>query len=459
MGAYDYDVIVAGAGPGGCVAAMKLAQAGHRVGLFDSMEAENLGKPIIIEAERTVFPAVGVDMPSGDMVPYHPEAMRYISPKGKTVFRLEDPYNRLPIALFQDRYVRGLLRKAVRSGVIFNGGCRVLSPLLENGAVCGINVATSKGESEVRAKITIDATGFSATLTRALPDEHGFDFPEEERHIVSAENSWHETVPEKAKEAVANGIHADNEVLTRLGGFGSYSTVFSYLSAKRNRAYVLVGLKKSYEKNIPARQVLQNFINDSGWFGKKLHGGAGHIRIRHQLDRLISKGFMAVGEAACMVFPMHGSGLASALYAGMLSAKAASAALDANDFSERALWPYAAEYQLTRGYKFAAYSVTRLTIDTFTEENVADMMESGIMHPDDLKNGLMINEPVISPSSLPERILGMARHPSFIPLMAKMGIRLNAVLSHYKKYPIRYDREEFAKWREISRQLFRPIGG
>ncbi len=450
----DYDVIVAGAGPGGCVAAMKLAQAGHRVALFDSSDEDRLGKPIIVEVERSIFPLAGVDAPSGDMVPYHARGMRYISARGRKAFSLEDKENRLPVSLYQDRYVRSLLEKVIRSGAVFVGGQRVVAPVLSSGRVIGVETGSAKGGGIHTAKITIDATGFQAALVRALPEEWGFEFPDDERHVVSAENSYNEIVRDAAEMAVRQGQHADDEVWVRLGDYGPYSTVFSYLSVKRDRAYILVGLKKALENKITAGQAVDKFISDAGWFGKKLHGGSGYIRIRHSLDRLVADGFMAIGEAACMVFPMHASGVASSMYAGLLAAKTASRALASGDTSARALWPYSAEYQLTRGRRLAAYDVTRLTIDTFTEDDVADMLESGLLHKEDMVNGLLISDPVISPATLPERLKGMARHPRFIPALARMGLTLNSVLAHYKKYPGEYNPASFDSWQRKNKELF-----
>jgi flavin-dependent dehydrogenase len=455
----DYDVIVAGAGPGGCVAAMKLAQAGHRVALFDSSEESTLGKPIIIETERSIFPIAGVDAPAGDMVPYHAECIRYISPRGKEVFSIDGRGNGTPIGMYLDRYTRALLEKAVRSGVTFLGGHRVIAPAVSSGRVTGIKFASSKGEGTATAKITIDATGFNASLVRALPEDAGFEFPGDDRHVVSAENSFNETIPGAAEEAVRLGRHGDEEVRTRLGDYGPYSTVYSFLSTRKNRAYILIGLKKTVEGRITAGRAIDDFIRDAGWFGRKIHGGSGCIRIRHSLDKLVADGFMAIGEAACMVFPMHASGVASSMYAGLIAAKTASGALFSGDTSERALWPYSAEYQTTRGRRLAAYDVTRLTIDTFTENDVADMMESGLLNKEDIMNGLLVSDPVITAATLPERIRGMARHPRFIPVLAGMGLTLNSVLSHYRKYPKEYNPAAFDSWRCRKKALFRRLLG
>jgi flavin-dependent dehydrogenase len=457
MDHYDYDVIVAGAGPGGCVAALKLAQVGHRVALFDSSDESTLGKPIIIETERSIFPIVGVDAPAGDMVPYHAECIRYISPRGKEVFSIDSREKGTPIGMYLDRYVRALLETAIRSGVEFFGGHRVIAPVISAGRVAGIEFASSKGEGVAKAKITIDATGFNAALVRAFPSDWGFEFPNDDRHIVSAANSFNETIPGAAGEAVKSGRHGDEEVRTRLGDYGPYSTVYSFLSTRKNRAYILIGLKKAMEKRITANQAIDNFINDAEWFGRKIHGGSGYIRIRHSLDKLVADGFMAVGEAACMVFPMHASGVASSMYAGLLAAKTASKALFSGDTTMRALWPYSAEYQTTRGRRLAAYDVTRLTIDTFTENDVADMMESGLLNKEDIVNGLLVSDPVISPATLPERIKGMARHPRFIPVLAGMGITLDNVLSHYRKYPKEYNPAAFDSWRLRKKALFRRL--
>ncbi|HEY9161686.1 MAG TPA: NAD(P)/FAD-dependent oxidoreductase [Desulfomonilia bacterium] len=456
---YDYDVIVAGAGPGGCVAAIKLAQAGHRVALFDSSDETTLGKPIIIEAERSIFPIVGVDMPAGDMVPYHAGCLRYISPRGKEVFSIGNKENATPIGMYLDRYVRTLLEAARRSGASFFGGHRVIAPLISSGRAAGIEFESSKGKGAATARITIDSTGFNATLVRVLPQDTGFEFPDDDRHVVSAANSFNETIPSAAEEAVRSGRHGDEEVRTRLGDYGPYSTVYSFLSTRKNRAYILIGLKKALEKSITAGQAVDNFINDAGWFGRKIHGGKGYIRIRHSLDKLVADGFMAVGEAACMVFPMHGSGVASSMYAGLLAAKTASRALFSDDTTVRALWPYSAEYQTTRGRLLAAYDVTRLTIDMFKENDVADMMESGLLNKEDIVNGLLISDPLISPATLPERIMGMARHPRFIPVLAGMGMTLNSVLSHYKKYPNEYDPAAFNSWRRRKKTLFSRLQG
>ncbi|HQP31878.1 MAG TPA: FAD-dependent monooxygenase, partial [Deltaproteobacteria bacterium] len=188
----DYDVMIVGAGPGGCLAARELARQGFSVGLFDASTADALGKPIIIEAEQQIFRQVGVEPPAGDLIPYHPERIRVFSSRGHEAFSIDCKAYALPVALHLNRFVQRLLDEAIRSGVHFHGGYRAMAPLTGAGWVEGARFETSGGgTADVRARIVIDASGYHAVLARQLPPEFGIAFPEDELHVVSASNHFH----------------------------------------------------------------------------------------------------------------------------------------------------------------------------------------------------------------------------------------------------------------------------
>jgi hypothetical protein len=48
----------------------------------------------------------------------------------------------------------------------------------------------------------------------------------------------------------------------------------------------------------------------------------------------------------------------------------------------------------------------------------------------------------------------MARHPRFILPLARMGISMNSVLAHYKKYPKEFSPAAFDSWRRKKKALF-----
>lgn len=131
----DFDVIIIGAGPGGCVAARDLARAGFRVALFDSDSRETLGKTIIIEAEKAMFDTVSVAHPSGDEIPYHPKTVRVFSARGKEAFQFK---RELPsYGIFLDRMVKRMLAEAEQNEAEFFGGWRALGPVVSDGKVTG----------------------------------------------------------------------------------------------------------------------------------------------------------------------------------------------------------------------------------------------------------------------------------------------------------------------------------
>jgi len=452
---FDFDVAIAGAGPGGTMAALRLAEAGFSVGLFDSLEERGLGRSLVLETEPTVYSRVGLPFPSGDMVAYEIERMRFISPRGRELFIFEERDHALPVAINLDVLVKELLTQAKKAGVRFFPGTRVDGPLAEGNRVTGLTCRSkARGVRRVTARLTMDATGFSAALVRSLPASFGFDFPESSRHEVSAVNRMHRLVPNAVEGALGAGLFSPEEILARMGVAGSYSTVYSFLSKKTGLAYLLVGVKRDYEGVQSARQVADSFTEKAGCFGKKIRAAAAHIRIRHSLDRLAADGFMVIGEAACTVFPMHGSGVASALITGSMAAETAARALRDNDTSTAGLWPYAAAYQRDRGRRLAAYDVTRLTIDSFSRGDTAALLEDGLMRAEDILNGLQVNEPVISRGSVPGRILAMARNPRFIVPITRMGATIGKVLTHYARYPERYDPVKFAAWKEKKRKIF-----
>mgnify|MGYP001767474819 CR=1 FL=1 len=453
-GSVDFDVIIAGAGPGGILTARNLARCGFSVGLFDTSPEGRLGKPIIIEVEQQIFEKVGIDQPADDLIPYHPQRIRVFSSRAQEAYQIDCKQYKLPVALHLDRFVRKLLGEAVAAGVKFHAGYRAVAPLCVGGSVEGARFESSDGTVEIRGRIVIDATGFNASLARQLPPECGIVFPEDERHIVSAENHLHDIDTEAALAAVERGLTGDDETRVVVGNYGNYSTVFSVLSLKHQRAYILIGLKKTYEKILPVRTAIERFRGEHDYFKGEITGGGGFIRIHHPLDKPVADGFMAIGEAACHVVPIHGSGVASSLYAASLASRTAAQALKNGDTSETALWPYAAQFQRGRGRILAALDTVRLSLEKFTANDVADMLETGLMNKEDMVKGLLVQLPMPSLTSIPSRLSGFVQNLRVVPKLVGSGITLNQVKRHYSRYPQRYDREEFLAWSNEKKTIF-----
>ena len=453
----DFDVIVAGAGPGGSLLARDLARAGFRVGLFDADQRETLGKTVIVEAEKAAFDAVGLSRPQGDEVPYHGKRIRVISPQGRTVLTVEGDHP--AVALYLDRLAKKVLAEAEGAGARFHGGFRALSPLVEANRVAGVKFQAEGREQEVRGRLTVDATGFEAALVRRLPPEFGIVFPGPQEDVVTAENCLHEIDPAKAEEAVRAGRCGDEEVWNRLGGLGNYSTHYSQVSLRQRRAYVLVGFRASYPNPSPT-EIIARYQAEQGYFGARRHGGRGLIRVRRSLDRLVADGLMVIGEAACQVIPAHGSGVASALYAGHLAARVAASALAAGDTGTARLWPYARDYQRGRGAVLATLDVNRLMVEELTRGQITAMMESGLMAAEDLINVAAPRALSLSPATLPGRLWGLLRSPGLWRPLGKMLSVSRGVQKLYANYPATFDPGAIRAWEtEAGRWFGRFRGG
>lgn len=454
----EFDVIIAGAGPGGCLAAYRLAQQGFSVGLFDTADEAAVGKPIVLAVEQEIFATVGLPYPAGDMLAYANICERIYSPHGKECIHIDCSQYPMPVAIHLDKLTRSIFARALASGVEFYGGYTALGPLCADCRVCGARFATAKGQADVKARLVIDATGFNAALARNLPADFDLRFPERSADIVSAANRFSTVDPEAARTAVTQGRHGAEEGWNRMGALGVYSTFFSCLSLKKGQAYVLTGCKRDYETaDVSARATADGFMNEQGYFKERIAGIEGLIRISHSLDLPVADGFMAIGEAACQVVPIHASGVTSALYAAHYASGTAAAALRAGDTSIKALWPYAAQYQRTRGAILAGLDVPRQTVDRLTVDDIAVMLESGIMHQEDYIGGVLVREPNITAASLPARMAGFLKHPAYIPVLLKMGITAKQVVKHYQQYPEQYRRQDLEAWRQEKERLFDTI--
>ncbi len=454
----DFDVIIAGAGPGGCLAALRLARKGFSVGLFDSVSEDKVGRRIVLAVESDIFKTICLAYPEGDMLAYEHERERIFSPEGKECFQIECRDYPMPVAIHLDRFTQSIFTRALESGVEFYSGYNAVEPLCSAKRVYGARFEGPDGTADVKARLVIDATGFSAALTRNLPDMFDIRFRESDSDVVCAANRLYKIDYDMAASAVQNGLQGTEELWNRMGKLGVYSTFLTCLSLRNEEAYILTGCKKSFETpDISARSAADGFMKEQGYYRDEISSAESQIRISNSLDAPVADGFMAIGEAACQTVTIHASGVASSLYAGHLAAITAARALNDGDTSARALWPYAAAYQTTRGAKISGLEVTRQTVDRLNVEDVNILLESGIMHKEDYIGGVLVNEPAITAASIPDRMDGFLKHPAYIPVLLKMGLTAQKVTKHYKKYPARYDLQAFSEWRNEKDKLFSSI--
>ena len=322
------DVAVVGAGPAGSAAARRLAAAGVQVVLL----------------ERDTFPR---DKPCGDGVSarglailtrsglgewgsrFHaPEVLRLTSPDGQ-VLDVRPPlgdgrcYGRtIPRRLLDAQ----LAQAAVEAGVRLVEGTRVRGV----GWTAGFGPSVVADGLEVAAQLLILADGSHAPVTRRL------GLVQEPPELFAIRQYF----------AGDAGPSERMEIHFRPGVFPGYTWLFPMGDGRVN-----VGTGtftwRVRRGEVPLREVLARFVADPTAMEGRLARAEpaspvrGHpLRARLGGTRTHAGRVLVAGDAAGLVNPFSGEGIAPALESGELAAAHALVALETGDFSARALAAY-----------------------------------------------------------------------------------------------------------------------
>jgi digeranylgeranylglycerophospholipid reductase len=441
----DHQLIVVGAGSAGCMAAGRAARRGLRVLLLDRREADAVGHPWVDDVEADIFRRLGLPAPDEEEAWPPPPFYRAVSPGGMAIEKRGLP----TMGLRMDRFVRKLLRQAELAGVEFRGGTDVEGPLLDGGRVRGV-VA---GGEELPARLVLDASGLAGAVRRGLPDDSPVQREIGEECLVTAWREHRAFPPEEVKDLLEKLELPPGTGVARLGWRGGYSVLSLFYEARERILDILVGFK--YEPaGETAGEFADRFLRERGVGGRRVHGGGGLIPVRRSLDVLVDHGLMLAGDAACMVLPAHGSGVASALIAGDLAAGTAAACLERGDTGRESLWEYGAAWQRGRGALMAYFDFIRLLSESLDEGGM-DRLMGYAMTPLDLEIAMAARTLPLRPGDLLRRLKGL-RHPLFLARFAALARHSMTLKKVYERYPRRWDPRELELWRaEVDRVVHR----
>lgn len=428
-----YDVCIAGAGVAGTTLAREAAKKGLKVLLIDRSPQERVGDKVCGDAlglhhlER-----LGLTLPKETYFSIYPGIEIY-SP---------DMHSRLSIiaeglsayALNRHEFGQFLLRLALDSGCEFRPMAQAIEPIVQSGYVKGVNLMDLKGggKEEVYASVTVDATGFSRVLSRRL-GKMGFDqrLDDDETLVCYREIVEVEVTPP------IPAIYLDMEDAP-----GGYFWVFPEgkdranigLGVMRNRANPKLLFKK-WVKRLPCL---------NGKITKIIHGGGGIVPARRPIDSTVLNGFMAIGDAAFMVNPMHGGGIGPSMTGGFLAAKALAEALEKDRVDEEALWGLNMEYMGNYGTKQAALDVFRIFLQGLGNRLINYGLAQGLIKSDDLLKASMGGELRLNITEKASRLFASIGEPRFLLKLNKTAKLMEEFRGFYLKYPAP---EGFKEWR------------
>jgi flavin-dependent dehydrogenase len=312
----NYDVIIAGGGPAGSSAAIRLAQAGLHVLLIEQKQLPRpklCGEFISPECFEH-FLKLGV---ADKMLAAKP------APLTETVF-----YSRrgnhvtVPSGWFGSHSAMGLSRAEMDNNLLRRAedvGVDVLenatvTELIEDKCVRGVRVKTAGSDREYRSTLTIDATGRARTLCRKVHQQ-----TEAEKHRRTRPR----LVAFKAHFARTEVAPGACEIYSYRRGYGGLSTIENGISnlcfivaakdVRRFHSDPEVVLRETVMKNRRASQVLARSTRCSDWLSVSLE------KFGLQ-DASPKEGLLAIGDAAAFIDPFTGSGMLMALQSGELAA-------------------------------------------------------------------------------------------------------------------------------------------
>lgn len=458
----EFDVIVAGGGMAGALAAAASARGGAKTLMLDRNDPSVVGKKTNwgwICGDAVAKSHIDFIEKELNMKLHEPEldlkveGVQVLSPDMQNRF----PFEGEGYSLDRPKIAKFFCNLAVKNGVEYRPHYEVEGPIIENNQVVGIYGRNEKGEQiKIRSKLVIDALGIASTIRRKLPPNMYIentvstdDIESTGRYICSFEKTGDDVNYYDPKNAL---IHL-NQVLAP----GGYGWVFPKTNGRIN-----IGLgveKKSLEirnAKLNKKDTLHSLIDDyvkwnplikSTKLDETDGNGKGYwsVTVKRQFDSLVYPGYLGAGDSMAMPNPISAGGIGPAMVAGVLAGEVAAEAVAAKNTSLEFLWKYNTRYNEIYGSKTAALEAFRIYLQSLNNEQINYGMSHFLTkkEAEDLSYGRI---PEITIATTFAKVLsGIANISAFKNLLFTVQ-KMKKMNNLYAKYP---GVNEFEAWKKV----------
>jgi flavin-dependent dehydrogenase len=341
------DVVVIGGGPAGATASTLVAQHGYRVQLFERERFPrfHIGESLIPETYWVLKRLNMLDkMKRSHFVKKY--SVQFVNQRGK----LSEPFYFMDNKphecsqtwqVYRQEFDQLMLENAREHGVEVHEGVRVLEILFEGQRAVGVRIALADGsEREVRAAVTIDASGQSSMITSRL-----------------GLRDWDPILKKAALWTYWQGAHRDtgrDEGATLVCQTQDKKGWFWYIPLHND--IVSVGVVASYDYLLQDRNGKDN---EAIYFEevercpavKERIAGAKRVgpfraakEYSYRSRQAAGDGWVVVGDAFGFLDPLYSSGVLLALKSGSMAADAVAEGLAKGDTSATQLGKWGDEF-------------------------------------------------------------------------------------------------------------------
>ncbi|MBO3753669.1 MAG: NAD(P)/FAD-dependent oxidoreductase [Candidatus Brockarchaeota archaeon] len=427
-----YDVCVAGAGVAGATLAREAARKGLKVFLVDKSPQEKVGDKVCGDALGSHHLArLRLTLPSETYFSIYPGIEIYspdmhtclsVVAEGLSAYAL----NRLEFGQF-------LLKLALDAGCEFKPETQARGLIVEQGCVKGVRLVGKNGvKQDVYAKVTVDATGASRVLSREL-QKVGFDqkLDDDETLVCYREILETRTTPPLP------AIYLDMDEAP-----GGYFWVFPEGEGRVNAGLGVA--KGSANPKLLFRKWVDKLPCLKDNIVGVVHRGGGIVPARRPIDSAVWNGFIAVGDAAFMVNPLHGGGIGSSMTGGFLAAKVVAEALERGCVDEESLWGFNTEYMRSYGFKQASLDVFRVFLQGLNNELINYGLAQGLIKSGDLLVASMGGSLRLNITEKASRFFAGIGKPGFLMKLNRTVKLMEDFRQFYVDYP---PHRGFDEWR------------
>ncbi len=321
------DVLVVGAGPAGSMTAKWAAKSGASVIMIE--KRQEIGSPVRCGEgmSKAWLSDVGIT-PSNRWINLEVEGARIYSPSEK-VMEINEKHagNEVGYVVERDAFDKQLAIDAANANTTIHLKTHAKALLRKNGAIVGVKATHFGQPFEIHAKITVGADGFESQVGRwaGLP--------------TNLQLRDMDSCLQYRMTNVDSDVRYCDFYLGKVAP-GGYVWVFPKGDGLAN---VGIGVQVSQIKNAAeTKDYLDRWIEHHPGYskGKKIDMVGGGVSISPPIKQSVTDGLLLVGDAARMIDPLTGGGIANGCIAGKIAGKVAAEAAQTGDVSRTFLMKY-----------------------------------------------------------------------------------------------------------------------